>query len=208
MASRSDMDRPATVTAAVLGLVLIGVTIPYFLFGGDAGATDYTVTWSEAEAGSADEAAGAANTDTLVEVVVTDVQPASATILFDPCTDNAQPPLSSRAQITWTLKEGDLVVASSAAPVDCNAPGPITVELGEHSDVGAATASTASDAEQQAYESEDLNKTASYTLTFRWTRPAGTLPVPVGTQNIQLGASLTIHSWRATANAADQEVPR
>jgi hypothetical protein len=207
MSSRADMDRPASVTAALIGVALIAITLPYFLSGGPGGGTTYDITWSQATAGESSAPSGAANQDVVVTVTVADRVPSNASVLFAPCTDGAQPPLTQPATITWSVREGDRELDSGTTT--CNAdPGPFVVPLDGQPDVGSIEADSASDAEQAAYG--DANRTATYTLTFRWSRPAGAtgplpLPPPAGPL---LTGTLEVQEWRATANTPDQEVPR
>lgn len=206
MSSRADMDRPASVTAALIGLALIAITLPYFLSGGPGGGTTYDIAWSQASSGEQSAPRGAANADTVVTVTVADVVPSNATVLFAPCTDGAQPPLTQPATITWSLREGDRELDGGSTT--CADPGPFVVPLDAQPDVGSIEADSAADAEEAAYG--DANRTTTYTLTFRWNRPAGAtgpipLPAPAGPV---LTGTLEIQEWRATANAPDQEVPR
>jgi hypothetical protein len=199
------MDRPASVTAAILGVVLIAITVPYFL-SGNGGATAYTVSWSQPTAGEKSANAGAANAPVTVTVPVSSRIPSNATISFQPCQDGAQPPLSSAATITWTLKEGDRTLDDGTLTC-AQAATPTVVALGGHPNVASSTADSGSAAERAA-ESGSLNRSATYTLTFSWSRPGGVGGLPVPPPAFSVTGSLEVKAWHATANTPDQEAPR
>mgnify|MGYP001603489408 CR=1 FL=1 len=209
MASRSDMDRPATVTAAVLGLVLIGVTIPYFVFSGDAGATDYTVTWSEATAASAEGPVG--TQVSRIEVPVANVRVSNLTVEFAACNDNTVQGLYGPVTITFRILDGTTAVPGASGTATCGNSGPFQFAVSGRPDIGEASADSAADAVAGVWaDAGDDNRTTTYVLEVSSQRGAGTLPVtpPAGGPTFSATAVLTVQAWRATANAPDQEVPR
>lgn len=215
MPSRADMDRPAMVTAAILGFVLILVTIPYFAFGGGGGGSaTYDITWSQASAGAATAPVGSGSEQS-ISVVVRDQRVSNATIEVAACADSAQAPLQEDAVLSYTLLyENETANDASGQAIegqitvdDC---GPFTFALGGHPDVGSTDADSMDQAMENAY-GDSGNRTGTYTLRFSWDRPDGQvppLPVPVGQPVFSGTVELEIQSWRATANEQGQEVPR
>lgn len=219
MQSRSDMDNPARVTAAVLGVVLIAATIPYFIFsGGGEGATTYTVSWNQATAGSGSQGIAATPaggpTPQELDVPVRDQRVSNATVEIENCNDTAVNPVQADAVLTFTLlyenstaKDADGQDISGQAT--CDSPGPFTFELGGHPDVGSTDADSTAQALENAY-GRSGNRTGTYTVQFSWMRPAGSgPPLPLPGQAVFTGTvALEIQSWRATANQQGQEAPR
>lgn len=201
MPSRADMDRPATVTAALLGVVLIAVSAP-FLASSGGGATRYDISWTQVSYALNNQAAGAANADTSVSISVEGRHPSNATVTFNPCSDAAQPPLSQPATITWSLKAGNTTLQDNQQ-ASCANPGPFTVALHPHPDVGSAEGSNATEAARGA---EAYAGKTTYTLTFRWSRPAGaTGPLPLPPPAFSTAGRLEIKTWHAIANVPPQE---
>jgi hypothetical protein len=205
MPSRADMDRPASVTAAILGVVLIAITLPYFILGGaGGGGSAYDISWTAVTTAEGQAQSGAANTDTVVTVTVSNQVPARAVIEFDPCTDAGGNAVQPAATVTWTLREGSRQIGDGTA--SCANNGPSTVEIEAQPDTGQADGDGAQEAARSAYGSE--NRTATYTLTFRWTRAAPPAPLPLPAAAFSTTAHLEIQVWRATANTPDPEAPR
>lgn len=216
MPSRADMDRPAIATAALLGAILIGITIPYFAFGGDSGGATYLIGWSQDSHAEGNAAIGPAGTEQEFDVVVRDQRVSNVTIEVDPCADSAQPPLQQNALLTFTLLfENETAMDSDGNPitrndVSCDNAGPFTYAIGGHPDVGSVDADSAGAALDEAWSGSG-NATGTYTVRFEWTRPAGqvpNLPIPVGQPAFTGNVRLIVDSWRATANPEAQEVPR
>jgi hypothetical protein len=214
MPSRADMDRPASVTAALIGVVLIAITLPYFLSGGaPSGANEYTITWSQVSAASQDAPVGTGSPQTL-QVPVRDQRVSNITIEVAGCTDSAQQPLQQPAVLTFTLKfENQTVNDASGRPVaendvSCQNAGPFVYAMDGHPDVASMRADSAGEAERDSYGAG--NRTGTYQLTFSWNRPPGTipnLPIPVG-QPVFTGAmAIELQAWHANANTAE-EVPQ
>ncbi|MHB1262692.1 MAG: hypothetical protein ACYC2H_13375 [Thermoplasmatota archaeon] len=203
MPSRADMDRPASVTAAVLGVVLIGITIPYFVFGGGAGETEYAIGWSEATSGTGQAPNAAAGSPAEATVTVTDGLPSTAIVEFPSCNDGATTPLQQQASITWTLFEGTEQKGQGTA--SCDNAGPFPVAIDPAPDVASMSAGSADEAVEKAYDAAS-NETATFRLVFTWTRGGG---LPIGPQPaFSTTGTLEIQEWRATANVPDAEAPR
>lgn len=214
MPSRADMDRPASVTAAVLGVVLIGITIPYFAFGGGGGGATYDITWTEGSAGSADTAIGPQNTPQELPLEVVDQLVSNVTIAIAGCADTANP-LQQPATLTFELLyENETAADSEGQPIQgtasCNNDGPFSFKVADRPDIGSVDAPSAEAAVDEAFRGGG-NRTGTYILQFSWSRPAGpvpSLPLPVGQPAFTGTMSLEVESWRATANEQGQEVPR
>lgn len=214
MPSRADMDRPATVTAALLGVLLIAATIPYFVFGGGGGGITYDIAWSQTSAASGTDAIGPSGQQEF-DVLVGDQRVSNATIEIGACADSAQNPLQADAVLTFTLQYENATAKDSSGQditgqATCDSPGPFRFELGDHPDVGSVQAGSADEAEAKAYGTSG-NRTGTYTLQYSWSRPAGTvppLPLPVGQPLFTGNVVLEIESWRATANEQGPEAPR
>ncbi|HUR26029.1 MAG TPA: hypothetical protein VM327_08475 [Candidatus Thermoplasmatota archaeon] len=223
MPSRADMDRPASVTTALLGVVLIAITIPYFgipFLGvdpviGQGGGTTYAVTWSESSAGTGATAIGPAGSPQEVNVAVRNQRVSNVTIEVAPCADTAQAPLQQPATLTFTLLfENETAKDGAGKAIEgqatCNSPGPFTFDVADHPDVGSIEAASSDAAIDQAYDGAG-NRTGTYTLQFSWSRPPGTappLPIPVAQPAFTGTVTLDVESWRATANEQGQEAPR
>lgn len=215
MSSRADMDRPASVTAAILGVLLIAITIPYFAFGGGGGGATYGITWSEVPAGSSDAAIGPAGTPQSSSVAVRDQLVSNVTVEIVGCADTAQQPVQQDAVLTYTLLyENETAEDSSGQAIEgqatCDSPGPFAFEVAGHPDVGSVDAGSADAAVDEAFR-DASNRTGTYQLQFSWSRPAGQvppLPLPVGQPAFTGTVSLGLESWRATANEQVPEAPR
>ena len=214
MSSRADMDRPARVTAAILGIVLIVVTIPYFVFGGGGGGATYDITWTEVQAGSSDVGIGPQNTPQEANVAVRDQLISNVTIQIVGCADTANP-LQQPATMTYTLLyENETAQDADGQPIEgtasCSLAGPFRFQVADHPDIGSVEADSADAAVDEAFRGGG-NRTGTYTLQFSWSRPSGPvppLPLPVGQPAFTGTVSLELESWRATANEQGQEAPR
>jgi hypothetical protein len=215
MSSRADMDRPASVTAAIIGVVLIAITIPYFAFGGGGGGNTYDIAWSEVAAGSSDVAIGPSNAPQEASVPVRDQLVSNVTIEVVGCVDTAQSPVQQDAVLTYTLLyENETAQDSDGNAIEgqatCDDSGPFRFEVSGHPDVGSVDADNADAAVDEAFRNAS-NRTGTYQLEFSWSRPAGqvpALPLPVGQPGFTGTMSLEVESWRATANEQTEEAPR
>lgn len=208
MPSRSEMDRPAIVAAALFGVALIAVSVPFLGSVGGGGGTEYLVSWTSVEEAS-DEAQLSGNSATgTVEVQVEDVVPSVAVIEFDPCGDTFQAPLQQAAQISWVLRWETHEESGTAS---CADSGPFEVQVEPQPDVGSVEAGSATEARRNAYASAGMNETVTFSLEVTVSRPAGQappLPIPVGQPTFTATARLTIEAWTASATAPGQEGPR
>lgn len=202
MSSRTDMDKPATILAAVIGLVLIGVSLPFLILDGNEGGQRYSIAWAgvPAENGQAQRALSGTGT---VEVPIRfdSIIPSNATIAIT-CNDTFTAPVQNAATVTWQLERNGTVVDQGTG-----CPSNERVALGTHPDVGAATADSADEAVEAA--EGDAAVAAEFVLVVtvaRQASPGGGLPVGQPTFTGQ--ATLTIEEWSATANEPGQEATR
>jgi hypothetical protein len=197
MPSRADMDRPATVTAALLGIVLILFSLP-FLGAGGGGASAYAVSWTEQTYATNNRQNAGQGTDATVIITLEARYGSNATVTFEQCNDGAAAPLQQPATITWSLKAGNQTL-KDGQQASCASPGPFTVALGPHPDVGSASGDNATAAARHA---ETFGApTTAYTLTFRYNRPAGaTGPIPLPPPAFSTAGKLEVKAWHAIAN--------
>lgn len=195
------MDKPAVVLSAIIGLVLIGVSLPFLVLDDGEGQDRFEIVWTQGEAGADEGALVMSDTQTFT-VTVDAGLPSNATVQVT-CTDGATPPLQPAATVTWELFEGD-----STTPIDSGSGCAVddTLRLGGHPDVASAAADSAEDAEGIAM-GDDL-RTVTYRLEVTASRPAapGGLPVPPGA--FTGTGRLVVDEWIATANPATQEGSR
>ncbi len=199
MPSRADMDRPATVTAAALGIVLIAVSVP-FLGSTGGGATEYLIAWTQETAGSASQPNAGQNTDATVRLTVQGRHPSNATIEFNPCNDGAAAPLQQPATITWSLREDNRTLRENQQ-ASCANRGPFAVELHPHPDIGSAEGENATAAAESA---ERHSGVYTYTLTFRYTRPTAPGGLPLPTPAFSATGNLEVQAWHAIANLPEE----
>jgi hypothetical protein len=204
MPSRSQMDTPAMVTVVVLGIVLIVVSVP-FLGGAGGGATEYAITWSEVEAGTESMATGGAGSEQSIELALDDTHPANAQIELTSCNDGATAPVQQPATISWELRWESQVETGTAS---CAQDGPFTVAIEPRPDVASADGTSASDAEQAAYEAAGGNETVTFSLTFSWSRPGSPGGLPLPQPAFSATVQLTVSQGLATANQPGLEAPR
>jgi hypothetical protein len=207
MTSRSEMDRPAIVATALLGIVLIAVSAPFLGSVGSDEGTTYNLTWTAVAFDSASAPNGGAGQEVVVAVTVDNALPATALVSFDPCDDAAQPPLQSPATIAWSLERDGVAVQGGSGSASCDDFGPFEVALGGHPDVAQVKAASADEAEGKAYGATPGPIT--YTLRYQWTRPAGvTGPLPLPQPAFSTTGVLDIQVWAVTANTMTSEATR
>lgn len=201
MTSPNDMDRPATVLSASLGVLLIAISVLLFLFVGGSASTTYNIAWSESEVAS--EEGTFTGTSGEVTLTTPSVQASNVTV-FSTCADTPGTP-ARPATVTWTLKEGSETLGTGTFA--CAANDEVArVAVGTHPDVGSMKAGSPSSAEQKSYALGD-NETRTFVLTYSYTRPASPIPggIPVGPQpSIAGGMGLTAEAWRAQASTPEE----
>lgn len=220
MSNRSRNETPAIVIAAVLGLVLIGASAPFVaaLVPNDH---TYAVGWVPVEGAKKSQAFAAAGTPATAQVDVAGQLTSSVTVTAKPCNDTPSP-VETTATIHWVLErraganvtklgEEDFSCAQAASYVKTftiqDAP-----QIGERTVAGKEKEPLKSVSAEVYHVAGKLNETASYVLTFSWTRPSGSplpgLPGGVGatavTGEMQVTASHYLASF--TEKLASQEV--
>lgn len=202
MTSHNDMDRPATVLSASLGVVLIAISVLLFLFVGGGAGTTYDIAWSETQVAQDDNTFAAQGTMQTASITTPFAIVSNVTITLD-CGDTPGTP-ARPATVAWTLKEGGQTLASGTTSCADN-PEVDRVAIGPHPDVGSMKAGSASGAEEKSYAA-GTNATHTYTLEFQYTRPAAQVPnpLPVGQPSITGGMGLYAEAWHATANDPEE----
>lgn len=207
MTSRSTMDRPAQVTAALFGVALIGVSLLLFVLVDDeASGNRYTITWSETEHASTQGALAGAGSVLTLTVPVTDAQPSNATIEFPTCTDGATAPVQQAATISWSIFEGDGTTAIDSGTTTCAAASVVRVRLAGHADIGEVTADSDDEAKEMA--EDDGARSTSYRLETQWSRQGAPGGLPLPAPAFSATAKLTVLEWVAAANPVPSEVAK
>lgn len=199
------MDRPATVTTALIGVVLIAVSLP-FLIDADGPATTYRITWTEVPLAAADAPFAGQGQTATVPLTTPSALASNITVTMT-CADTPGVP-ARPATVSWTLKEGARTLDSGSMAC-ANDDEVARINLTAQPDVGSVKAGSQSSAQEKAYEAGE-NATRSFVLEFSYTRPASQLPggLPVGQATIAGRMGLEAESWQATANEADEEATR
>jgi hypothetical protein len=194
MTSPSDMDKPAIVLTCLVGVVLIGVSLPFLIWDGNDDGTRYLITWTEATAPN-----GEAEDTTLtigenrIPIRFDSIIPSNATISIT-CNDSATAPVQNLATVAWELERNGTVVDQGNG-----CPANERVALGTHPDVGSATADSSGQAEDLAEDGGEM--AVEYVLVITVTRASGPAgPLPVGEPTFSGAGSLTVLEWAATAN--------
>lgn len=201
MTSRTDLDRPATVLSASLGVVLIAVSILLFVFTGAGGGNPYDVSWGEVSAAKSESKTFAGNGQSQQTAPVTTTGDLSnVTINMDSCSDTPAAGTGQPATIQWQLfKDGKQNATGTAA---C-APGKVTsIHLHDHPDVGQVKAGSPGDAQSDVWAGH-TNATHTFYLVFSYSRPADTVPVPglpAASSTFAGRMSLEVTKWVAAVN--------
>lgn len=204
MTSRTDMDRPATVFTAVLGVALIATSLPFLLFD-EGGSQRYDIAWTQVVDEAADAPFAGNGQPAEVELPAAGML-ANVTVVMESCNDSPNQ-VDPAATITWELFRDNVSLDSGSAP--CQAGDVATVALGGHPDVGSIRAGSASEAQEQAYEADrdHENTTSVFRLEFSWSRTS-TVPIglPVGASTFAGRMGLEVKEWRATATEPQEDL--
>jgi len=220
MPGRQDWDRPATVIAAVLGLLVLAGSLPFTVIafnelpenGGGPGPATFDVAWKEAAlaSGSAQIQDG---TQTAKAVVQANGTLAGVSVRVAPgdCTDTANAQLQqAKAQATWKLEVADGNGTRTLGSGSFTCPDGLATQsfkLAEHApDIAAATTGNATQVQRQAPQQR-----ATLTLTLSWTRSGGPLPgLPNNPLNPTFSAKGTVDvtAYSPTVTAHQAEVSR
>jgi hypothetical protein len=202
MTSRNDMDRPATVLSASLGVVLIAVSILLFVFVGGSAAKSYTVTWNQAEAGRSQPAAFASAAGTQAQTTPFTVHGdlSNVTVLMESCNDNrGAGNVAPAAAITWELFKDNASYKTGTA--QCTAGDAYAFALHMHPDVGSVKAKSAPGA-QDAVWAGHTNQTHTFYLKFQYARGGNTngLPIPGVQPTFSGRMQVTVDKWVSAVN--------
>ncbi len=198
--SRQDMDRPATVLVAVVGVVLIAASLPFLILD-QGGKTRYDVAWSEATAAASPAAAFGNNGQPAQTAPVTATGDLSnVTVVMESCNDNRGPGnVAPAAAITWELFKDGASYQSGTA--QCT-PGEVqSMALHAHPDVGSVRAGSQAAAAEKVWE-DHVNQTHEFYLRFQYVRGGNTngLPIPGVQPTFSGSMSLEVLKWVATVN--------
>jgi len=205
MTDRKQMDRPAMAFTFVLGVVLVGASLPFTIQEWPKDPR-WNVSWSEDPAGSASAPLSTDGAPVTVQVTATDALVADA--IFElTCTDTTGA-LGQPAQVDWSIEDDDGNVLGGGTDVACAAAEHEVhvVPMPERSSVRAPDEAEGA---KEVYAGLD-NATVTYTLTVSWSRPDGQVPplgLPVGAPTLVGEAKLTVNRWVAEVSE-DEEVPR
>jgi hypothetical protein len=210
LTSRSDLDTPATVIAAALGVVIILVALPFTIAAFPQTPKSYDATWGERLLDSKTlTVAGEARFT--ASVSARDFQPASIKVETTACADTFNPQFQQQAaNLHVKLSSGSTLLKE----LDMKCPGEgFTVKLGDHADVASAQASNPETAKRIVWldaSAANATGTLAYTLEVVASRTASPLQqIPV-TPATTLAASLrvSLYGWDATMNEHQKEVAK
>ncbi|HUR63619.1 MAG TPA: hypothetical protein VM241_03970 [Candidatus Thermoplasmatota archaeon] len=210
MTSRSDLDTPATVIAAALGVAVILVALPFTIAAFPQTPKSYDAAWGERLLDSKTLPVTAEGRFTAT-VSARDVQPASIKVETTACADTFNPQFQQQAaNLHVKLSSGSTLLKE----IDMKCPGEgFTVKLGDHADVASAQASNPETAKRIVWlDASATNATGalSYTLEVVASRTASPLQqIPI-TPATTLAASLrvSLSGWDVTMNEHQKEVAK
>jgi hypothetical protein len=224
MTNRREWDLPATMIAVVLGLLIIGASLPFTVqaycrqngCGGEPPAVpkQFDVAWQKVDAASAPLLRldnGHHDGTSSVDVTATLVATVQVTAVG--CdSDRFNPQLGQKpATITWTLKGGSKPATGHFTCADLH--GPVFLLNLSAPDIGRIDAQDLAAARASLWgKAAPANTTATYTLTASWVRPPSTVepPVPVpggvGATSLNVGLDLKVQKWTAQVTPHPEEV--
>jgi hypothetical protein len=200
MTDRKDMDRPATVSAAVLGVVLIAISLPFLFGSAAAGGKAYALAWSQTEAKQGDAPfAGNGQTASFALPPITGLF-SNVTVTMVACSDTHPNPAEAAATISWELDKDNVSFQTGSAT--CRAGDVQTFTLHPHPDVASEKAASPADAESKAWATPGYhNATHVFALKFSYSRatsPASGLPGVGSTFAGRMG--IKVQQWTVVAN--------
>lgn len=204
MTDRKALDRPAAVTAAIIGVLLIAISVPFLATqDADAGGKTYTIAWSETAYKAVTATQAAAGVEQTLTFQIEETRVSNITLGIT-CTDNRGPgSLAPAAQVTWTLTFLDAEpVTGNACAIDER------YSVIGHPDVGETKADSAESAISAIWNRYSAgNVSGEVKLSFTWTRGGTTGPLPVPPQGTSFSATLSLGSqmWTPTANEKSTE---
>lgn len=216
MTTRSDHDLPATIIAAVVGVLIIAAALPFTIAAFPQTPKSYDATWGERAVDTEAITVAAATGTYKATLSATDFQPASIMVETTGCSDSANPSLQqSPASLRVVLRRdgsSDVLHQVDFPCSEATSKGTFTVSLGSHYDIAGAQAQNAETAEKIVWlDAVAANTTASYTLEVTPSRAASSIPPGLpGPLAPTLAASLkvTLNGWDVTLNEHQKEVLR
>lgn len=209
MPSRSDLDMPATVIAAVIGVAIIAVALPFTISAFPQTPKSYDATWGERAIDTKTLTVPTETGTYRATVAGSDFQPASIKVEVQ-CSDSFNANLQQQAAtLRVKLTRAGAAAALKEETLPC-ADGSFTVTLGSHADVAGAQANSAETAEKVVWlDAMAGNTTATYTLEVAPSRPPSGVPTLPVTPPTSLTATLrvTLNAWDVAMNE-HQEVLR
>jgi hypothetical protein len=214
LTSRRDLDKPAAVIAAVVGIVIIVVALPFTIAAFPQTPKTFDAAWGEKTTGSRTLTVPTDTGTYKAEVTGTNFQPASIQVDTTVCTDTHDATFQ-QAAASLHLKLTTTRGASSQVLEDRTFKCPDGIhlghKLGDHADVTGAQARDAVIAKKIVWLDASLaNATgpSTYTLEVTASRPAPGIPTLPVTPAASLGVSLrlTLNAWDAVLNEHQKEV--
>jgi hypothetical protein len=214
LTSRSDMDKPAALIAALIGVVIILVALPFTIAAFPQTPKAYDVAWGEKAMGSASVIIASDTAHQSATFSPRDFQPASIKVETVPCSDTFNANLQqSPATLHVVLTRAGAGGALKDVTFPCSAAGTtgtFTVKLGDHADIATAQATDPETAKKLVWlDAMSGNVTgASYTVDVTASRPASGIPTLPVTPATPLTASIkfTVYGWDAAVNEHQKEV--
>jgi hypothetical protein len=216
LTSRSDLDTPAAAIAAIVGVAIILVALPFTIAAFPQTPKTYTATWGERVLDSKTLTVPTETNSYRVSVAASDFQPASIKVETTGCTDVFNGQLQQQAakmhvKLTETRGTANKVL-QDLDNVSC--PGPsFTVQLGDHAKIGGADANNPETAKRIVWLDAMASNTTGlsmYTLEVTPSRAASSLPLPGAIAPTSFTASLrlTLNGWDVVMNEKQKEVGR
>ena len=203
------MDRPASVTAAILGVVLIAVSAPFAL---DLVGNDRTflLTWTEGALAEASADSAAEGETVAAEAATTDDMTSTLVVTAPTCTDGASAPLQEPARLTWTLRRSGVSSPLETGSLTCSdaADYEESVVVTMRPELAKVSAGDDGEAKRAALgRFAHLRESSTYTLEFTWDRPSVVpLPLPGQAQPaFDATMRLEVRHWDVVANEKGQE---
>lgn len=215
------MDRPATLIAAIVGVAIILVALPFTLAAFPQTPKSYDASWGERALDSKSLTVPAETGTYTATVSARDFQPASIQVETPAaaCNDvhNAQlqqPAATLTVKLSETRPGATHVLRQTPAfPCsEAGTTGTFSVSLGSHSDIASAQALGPETARRIVWldAAADNATAATYTLEVTASRPASTLPTlpgtPVTATSLTAVVHLTLNGWDVAMNEHQKEV--
>jgi hypothetical protein len=214
LTSRSDLDKPAALIAAIIGVVIILVALPFTIAAFPQTPKAYDATWGERAVDATTLTVPSETGSYRATVSARDFQPASVKVEIPTCSDAfsaqfQQNAATMRVKLTETRGSASRVLKETP-PMQCPGEG-FTIKLGDHADVATAQATDAATAKKIVWldaMAQNATGVSTYTLEVTPSRPASQVPTLPVTPPTSLGATvrLTLYGWDVAMNEHQKEV--